>query len=112
MELIEHIPVEVIQLLTSSEAVEYRLLPYEKVEMDIRCYGSVGRDYTGVVEELAVLYGWRVSVVPISDEELQHLRRSPRDGSSDGYFLRAGISDVARGGSIPRLCQRHSSGAL
>lgn len=98
MELIEHIPVEVIQLLTSSEAVEYRLLPYEKVEMDIRCYGSVGRDYTGVVEELAVLYGWRVSVVPISDEELQHLlTKYYRTDAGGGVPVTGRLTDISSG---------------
>ena len=37
------------------------------------CYGETGHDYTAAAEELEVLYGWQVEVVPITADDLQRL---------------------------------------
>lgn len=68
-----HIPTEIIRLLTAQEAVEYRLVPFGREGDTVRCYGAAERDYARAVEELEVLYGWRVEVAPISDDDLQRL---------------------------------------
>lgn len=73
MELTHPIPTEVIQLLSASEAGEYRLVPVRRQGADICCYGAAGRDYGDACAELEVLYGWHVTVEPVADELLQRL---------------------------------------
>lgn len=73
MELTRTIPTEAIQLLTASEASEYRLIPFHREDTEVRCYGAAKRDYTDAVTELEVLYGWTVHIEPIAEEELQRL---------------------------------------
>ena len=73
MELTHPIPTEVIQLLSASEAGEYRLVPVRRQGADICCYGAAGRDYGDACTELEVLYGWHVTVEPVADELLQRL---------------------------------------
>ena len=68
-----HIPTEILRLLTAQEAAEYRLVPFAREAGRIRCYGETGHDYTAAAEELEVLYGWQVEVVPIAADDLQRL---------------------------------------
>lgn len=68
-----HIPTEILRLLTAQEAAEYRLVPFAREAGRIRCYGETGHDYTAAAEELEVLYGWQVEVVPITADDLQRL---------------------------------------
>ena len=74
MELIHTIPTEVVQLLTTAEAAEYRLVPFRCEGTEVCCYGVAERDYADAVAELEVLYGWRVRVEPIAEEELLRLQ--------------------------------------
>ena len=71
------IPTEILRLLTAQEAAEYRLVPFDCGSGTVRCYGEQSRDYAEAVEELEVLYGWQVEVVPIAADDLhpglQHL---------------------------------------
>lgn len=67
------IPTEVIQLLTASEAFEYGLVPFRCQENTVGCYGSEKADCTRSAAELEVLYGWRIEIDPIAEEELQRL---------------------------------------
>ena len=117
-----HIPTEILRLLTAQEAAEYRLVPFAREADRIRCYGETGHDYTAAAEELEVLYGWQVEVVPIAVEELQRLllaalpprsadgkcRRGPhgRDRTGAAVPLRAG------GRGAARQRQRHPSRTL
>ena len=73
MELTRVIATEVIQLLTSSEAFEYRMVPYSRHGGEVQCYGLEGRDYSQAILELEVLSGWRVGVTPVPEDELQRL---------------------------------------
>lgn len=73
MDLTRPIPTEVIQLLTASEAGEYRLVPYRREGGSLCCYGSAGHDYSQAMLELEVLSGWRVEIEPIAEDSLQRL---------------------------------------
>ncbi len=68
-----HIPTEVLQCLTPSQAWEYRLVPFSEQGQQLVCYGEQGRDYTDAIAELEVLTGRRVSVEELEVEELQKL---------------------------------------
>lgn len=74
MELINNIPTEIIQLLTEADVAEYRLVPYARHDMEVQCYGVQGADYSQVILELEVLWGWHVSISPIAEKEFQHLQ--------------------------------------
>lgn len=69
----EQIPIEIIQLLTAAEVVEYGLIPYNRFENNINCYGKPGVDYAIATEELEVLYGWSVDVQIIEEDLFNRL---------------------------------------
>lgn len=73
MELKSSIPTEILQLLTAVEAMEHRLIPFRRQGDEVRFYGAADSDHTQAAEELEALYGWRVEIEPIAEEELQHL---------------------------------------
>lgn len=73
MELRRDIPTEIIQLLTSAEAAEYRLVPFCRKDRELQCYAETGRDYSAAISELEVLSGWRIRTAPLPAEELQRL---------------------------------------
>lgn len=73
MDLTRPIPTEVLQLLTATEAGEYRLVPYRREGGSLCCYGASGEDYSQAILELEVLSGWRVEIEPIGADELQRL---------------------------------------
>ena len=73
MSVIEHIPTEIVQLLSAADAAVYRLVPYGRDGDLVRFYGSDTKDYTDASEELEVLYGWQTAVEPIAEEDLQRL---------------------------------------
>ena len=58
MAVVIHIPTEIVRLLSAAEAAEYRLVPFERTEGRVRCYGEAGRDYTVAIGELEALCGW------------------------------------------------------
>ena len=65
------IPTELIQLLTPSQAWEYRLLPYKQENDTIWCYGEQGKDYTEISLETEVLWGNTVRIETIASQALQ-----------------------------------------
>lgn len=67
------IPTEIVQLFTAAEAAEYRLVPYHKDGITVKCYGDADCDYLKTIIELEVLYGWFVEVEEIRKDELQRL---------------------------------------
>ncbi len=73
MTIPDHIPTEHIQRLTSSQAWEYMLVPFEAVGDAVKCFGDVDRDYATDLLEIEVLYGMKVSLEAISGVELQKL---------------------------------------
>ena len=73
MSVIEHIPTEIVQLLSAADAAAYRLVPCGRDGDLVRFYGSDTKDYTDASEELEVLYGWQTAVEPIAEEDLQRL---------------------------------------
>ncbi len=73
MTIPDHIPTEHIQRLTSQQAWEYMLVPFEASGDGVRCFGDTERDYTADLLEIEVLYGMKVSLEAISGAELQKL---------------------------------------
>ena len=73
MSVIEHIPTEIVQLLSAADAAAYRLVPCGRDGDLVRFYGCDTKDYTDASEELEVLYGWQTAVEPIAEEDLQRL---------------------------------------
>lgn len=73
MAVVIHIPTEIVRLLSAAEAAEYRLVPFERTEGRVRCYGEAGRDYTVAIGELEALCGWQAEVVPLDGEEFHRL---------------------------------------
>lgn len=69
----ERIPTEVVQMLTSSQAWEYMLVPKSVDGENMECYGETGKDYSSLLIELRVLYGLAITVCPIGREVLQKL---------------------------------------
>ncbi len=65
MTIDEHISTEVIQSFSTSEARDYGLIPYQYSEDQLECYGKEGLNYTDIVQEIKVLFGFNVSVFPI-----------------------------------------------
>lgn len=101
MELTRTIPTEVIQLLTASEAAEYRLVPFDRAGAEVRCYGMAERDYAAAVAELEVLYGWTVRVEPLGTEDFQRLQsqyyRPDAARSTLATPAASRLSDIASG---------------
>ena len=54
---------EALELLTSREAWEYRLIPFEIKGDLLECYGEKGYDYESIVREVEVLTGKHLKVV-------------------------------------------------
>ncbi len=97
MSVIEHIPTEIVQLLSASDASAYRLVPYGRDGNLVRFYGSDAKDYADVSEELEVLHGWRTTIETISEEELQRLLlRYYRSEKSGPMTCRTAETDSGR----------------
>ena len=66
------IPTEIIQLFTSSEAKEYRLIPYELSSGKcLKCYGEYGIDYSNIVTEISVIYNYDIEIFTVDKKELE-----------------------------------------
>lgn len=95
------IPTEVVQLLSASEAGEYRLVPVRRQGTEVYCYGAESHDYAAAAAELEVLYGWRVRIEPIAEEELQrlllHYYRPDAARSPFGAPAASRLTDIASG---------------
>ena len=93
-----HVPTEILRLLTAQEAAEYRLVPFAREAGRIRCYGETGHDYTAAAEELEVLYGWQVEVVPIAADDLQRLLlQHYRPGSQTASAAAGRTAEIGQG---------------
>ena len=64
---------EALELLTSREAREYRLIPFEIKGDQLGCYGEKGYDYENIVMEVEVLTGKRLKVEFLAEEEFARL---------------------------------------
>ena len=73
MTLPERIPTEIVQLFSSAEAWNYRLIPYARKDGTVLCAGEQGRDYASVSQEIEVLSGFRVQIEPVGPDELSLL---------------------------------------
>ena len=94
----EHIPTEIIQLLSAAEAAEYRLLPCSRNNNIVRFYGAQRHDYTQAAEELETLYGWQIEIEPIPDEELQRLLlQYYRPGTSGSTVAAGRTAEIGQG---------------
>lgn len=70
MTINEHIPTEIIQTFSSSEVLNYHIIPYEKEGTGgLKCYGRDDLDYTSLVNEIKVIYGLSISLTLLGREE-------------------------------------------
>ena len=69
----ERIPTEIVQLFSSAEAWNYRLVPYARKDGAVLCAGERERDYASVSQEIEVLSGFRVQIEPVGLDELSLL---------------------------------------
>jgi len=65
MILNEHIPTEVLQIFSSSEARDYELIPYQRSEEQLQCYGKEKKDYVDTIQEIKIIWGFTVSILPL-----------------------------------------------
>lgn len=65
-----HIPTQIIQSFSSSEATMYHLIPYEKEgENGLKCYGKKGVEYEHILSEIKVIYNLNISLTLLEAEE-------------------------------------------
>ncbi|MCM1177251.1 MAG: GspE/PulE family protein [Clostridium sp.] len=71
---IPEISTEALQVFTGDEAFHYRLLPCT-IDSDGRlsCLGDAGYDYGAAIEEIDIIYGYKVSVSCVVPDELTRL---------------------------------------
>lgn len=97
----KHIPTEIIQLLTASEAAEYRLVPYACEGKSVRCYGDAATDYATAAEELEALYGWRMRLEWLPAGELDRLMAHYyRSAANPGARAAGRLADISSGRSF------------
>lgn len=68
-----HVATEALQLLTSRDAHEYRLLPFEIKGETLYCYGNENQEHDSLVLEVEVLTGKNVRVIPLEAEQFTRL---------------------------------------
>lgn len=103
----DRIPTETLQIFSAAEAWDYRIVPYEYTKANhFRCYGESGKDYSKSIEEIAVIYGIKISISEIEKPELECLLNryyrkeqtsSPKIGilgMEDGDFINALIEEA------------------
>lgn len=73
MDYTSHIPTELIQVFSARQANDNLLVPYGLRNGILLCFGETGRDYSGVIEEQAVLYDRAVEVTSIESGALREL---------------------------------------
>lgn len=93
-----HIPTELIQLFSSSEAVTYRIIPFEMQENnELRCYGDEKFDYEKNIREIAIIYDLHVVIETVDSKELDKALnfyyQQDRTFSSNAQSLNIGDSD-------------------
>lgn len=76
---------EALEVFTSREAREYRLIPFEVKGNELYVYGEKEADYEHTITEVEVLTGRRLKVVPLPVEEFARLLgRCYRQGQRGG----------------------------
>ncbi len=94
-----HIPTELIQLFSSKEATNYRIIPFEMKEDNIlKCYGGEeNMDYEKIIQEIAIIYDLNIAIVPVDVQDLEKALnsyyRQDRTFSSNAQSLNIGNSD-------------------
>lgn len=93
------ISTEALQKFLPEEASHYRLLPC-RLEKDgtLVCLGEEGCDYSSAVSEIAIVYGYAISIVPVPADDFSRVLAtsyrketgrpgSPKPMSSDGDIV-------------------------
>jgi len=93
-----HIPTEFIQLFSSKEATNYRIIPFEMVDNNIlNCYGEEDMHYEMIIKEIAIIYDLNISIVPVEVQDLEKALnfyyRQDRTFSTNAQSLNIGNSD-------------------
>ena len=68
-----HVVTEVLQLFSTREAWEYRLVPFQEKGNTVYCYGEEGYEYQRVLVELEVLTGKEIEIKYLDKEEFARL---------------------------------------
>ena len=90
------IPTEIIGFFTPEEARNYGLLPFEKREKELCCYGEEGRDYGDALQEIEIIRGIKVRIDRLEQGEFRRwMRQYYRDGT--GGFARKTQTAVSAG---------------
>lgn len=89
MNIDEHIPREIIQLLLIDEVAEYKLIPcrFDDESRRLQCYGIEGHDYLFVIREIKAILNFNVEVIPVSNIEFEkgvNLYYRKREGGFSG----------------------------
>ena len=68
------ISTEALQKFLPEEASHYRLLPC-RLEKDgtLVCLGEEGCDYSSAVSEIAIVYGYAISIVPVPADDFSRV---------------------------------------
>lgn len=69
MTINEHIPTEIIQTFSSSEVSMYHIIPYERKEGCLQCYGKEGLEYSKILNEIQVIYDLAISLTLLDANE-------------------------------------------
>lgn len=93
-----HIPTELIQLFSSSDALNYRIIPFETGENNmLKCYGDSSTAYEKIIQEIAIIYDLSVEIEPVEDAELDKALnfyyRQDRTFSSNAQSLNISHAD-------------------
>lgn len=92
------IPTELIQLFSSNDAMNYRIIPFEMKENNILiCYGDESVEYEKIIQEISIIYDLNVVIEPVDTQELDRALnfyyRQDRTFSSNTQSLSIGDSD-------------------
>ncbi len=93
-----HIPTELIQLFSSSDALNYRIIPFETGENNmLKCYGDSSTAYEKIIQEIAIIYDLSVEIEPVDnaelDKALNFYYRQDRTFSSNAQSLNISHAD-------------------
>lgn len=65
---------EALQVFTGNEAFHYRLVPYKMDSgANLYCFGDMNQDYADIIHDIGIVYGFAVSVKPVSADELTRM---------------------------------------
>ncbi len=92
------IPTEVIQLFSTNEVSNYRIIPFELQENNLlRCYGDENINYEEIIQEVRIIYDFKITIENVASQELDKALnlyyRQGRTFSSDAASLKIGDTD-------------------